>query len=115
MTPALWTRTCKGPSQSFTKASTERRSETSRYRTPMARLPVVAVMSAAVLRTASVISAPVRARVRAVSTPIPDVAPVTTIRRPVRSMPSATSSAVEAKPKGVVMRDMGQVPQEPRM
>jgi hypothetical protein len=35
--------------------------------------------------------------------PKPDAAPVTTTRRPDRSMPAATSAAVLEKPKGVVM------------
>jgi len=67
-------------------------------------LPVVAVMSravcspASVLRTASVTAAPVPASARAVSMPMPDAAPVTTMRRPVRSMPRATSAAVDSAP-----------------
>ena len=66
-----------------------------------ARLPVDAVMSAAARspaaasRTASVTSAPMAASVRAVSTPMPDEAPVTTARFPDRSMPAASSVAVE--------------------
>ena len=74
--------------------------------------PVVAVMSAAVrspasvLRTASVTSAPAPASALAVSTPIPEVAPVTTARLPDRSIPLTTSAAVESKPNGVLMRVM---------
>src|SRR3954464_37618 len=79
----------------------------------MSALPVVAVMSpavcspASVLRTASVTVAPAPARARAVSTPMPDAAPVTTTRRPLRSMPAATSAAVDSRPNSVVMSGMG--------
>src|ERR1700759_120579 len=53
-----------------------------------------ALAPASRLRTASVTSAPAPASERAVSTPIPDEAPVTTARTPVRSRPATTSSAV---------------------
>ena len=90
-----------GPSQSATKAATEPWSAKSSRATRSARLPVDAVMSAAarspaaVSRTASVTSAPMAASVRAVSMPMPDEAPVTIARFPDRSMPAATSVAVE--------------------
>jgi hypothetical protein len=71
---------------------------------------VLAVMLAAVRcpaarsRTASVTSAPALASARAVSTPMPDEAPVTMARVPARSMPSMTCAAVDSKPNPVVMR-----------
>jgi hypothetical protein len=40
------------------------------------------------------------ASARAVSTPMPDEAPVMIARLPDRSTPSATSAAVASKPKG---------------
>ena len=58
---------------------------------------------AAMLRTARVTSAPAPASARAVSTPMPDAPPVTMARRPVRSMPSMTSAAVDSAVNGVVM------------
>jgi len=54
------------------------------------------------LRTASVTSAPVDARARAVSTPMPELAPVTTTRLPARSTPSITSEAVLSRLNSVV-------------
>ena len=48
--------------------------------------------------------APAAARARAVSTPIPEMAPVTTAVLPDRSTPSMTSAAVVSKPNGVVRR-----------
>jgi hypothetical protein len=51
-----------------------------------------------------VTSAPARASVRAVSTPIPEEAPVTTALVPERSIASATSSAVLVPVKAVVIR-----------
>jgi len=50
-----------------------------------------------------VTAAPARANARAVSTPIPDPAPVTIARLPVRSTPATTSAAVESNPNGVVI------------
>jgi chromate reductase len=43
---------------------------------------------------------------RAVSTPMPEAAPVTIARLPARPMPSITSAAVESKPNGVEMRSV---------
>ncbi len=74
-----------------------------------APLPVLSRISAAtrspdeVLRTASVTDAPAAASARAVSTPIPDDAPVTMALLPVRSTPAMTSAAVDANPNGVVI------------
>ncbi len=108
--PALLTRMCSGPSQEATNDATDAWSARSSGATRTCLLPVVAVMSSAVrspasrLRTASVTSAPAPARARAVSMPIPDAPPVTTTRRPARSMPSTTSSAVDSAVNGVVMR-----------
>src|SRR5689334_22749737 len=56
-----------------------------------------------VLRTANVTAAPASASARAVSTPIPDDAPVTMARLPDRSTPAMTSAAVDVNPKGVVI------------
>jgi hypothetical protein len=53
---------------------------------------------AATLRTASVTSAPAEASVRAVSTPMPELAPVTNVRRPCRSTSWTTSAAVVVAP-----------------
>ena len=112
MIPALLTRTCRGPSHASTKAWMEPRSARSTRPTRTFGLPVSSLISAATAwpaatsRTARVTSAPVRARARAVSTPMPDAAPVTTARRPVRSTPRTTSSAVVANPNGVVTRGM---------
>ena len=50
--------------------------------------------------------APVRASALAVSTPMPEDAPVTMARRPERSMPATTSAAVDWCPNGVVTRGM---------
>ena len=61
---------------------------------------------AARLRTARVTSAPIAAKARAVSMPMPDAPPVTTTRLPDRSMPSVTSAVVESNPNGVVKRLM---------
>ena len=47
---------------------------------------------------------PPPASARAVSTPIPDDAPVTIAVLPVRSTPAMTSAAVDSNPNGVVMR-----------
>jgi len=54
----------------------------------------------AVVREAAQVSAPATASALAVSTPIPDEAPVTIPRLPVRSTPGMTSFAVEVAPKG---------------
>src|SRR5262249_15758651 len=59
---------------------------------------------ASVLRTASVTAAPAPASARAVSTPIPEDAPVMTARLPDRSTPATTSAAVDEKPKGVLIK-----------
>ena len=64
---------------------------------PATRAPAVAS------RTARVTSAPAVASTRAVSAPIPEDAPVTTARRPCRSTPAVTSSAVLEPSKRVVM------------
>ena len=107
--PALLTRMCSGPSQAAANAATEAWSARSSRAASTCLLPVVAVISAAVrspastLRTASVTSAPAPASARAVSMPIPDAPPVTMTRRPVRSMPSTTSAAVDSAVNGVVM------------
>ena len=60
--------------------------------------------AAARSRAAMIVSAPAAARARAVSTPMPLAAPVTSARRPCRSMPATTSSAVLEKPKAEVLR-----------
>jgi hypothetical protein len=109
MIPALFTRMCSGPVHRSTNCATDRWSDNSSGCTKIASLPVLRTSSAAtwspaaVRRTARVTSAPVEARARAVSTPIPDEPPVTIARRPERSMPSITSSAVEEKSNGVRM------------
>src|SRR4051794_31897597 len=109
MTPALLTRMSSGPRQVDAKAATDAGSVTSRAATATSSRPVVAAMSlavlapASVLRTARVTWTPAPASARAVSTPIPDDAPVTMARLPVRSMPATTSAAVEEKPNGVVI------------
>src|SRR2546426_908430 len=54
--------------------------------------------------TATVPPAPAPASARAVSTPIPDEAPVTMARLPDNSTPAMTSAAVDEKPKGVVIK-----------
>ena len=82
-------------------------SASSKGRTTTASLPVDSRMPAATAspasasRTASVTAAPRSASTRAVSTPMPDEAPVTIARIPDRSIPAATSSAVECSPNGV--------------
>src|SRR5580704_1781505 len=57
----------------------------------------------ALSRTARVTPAPAPASSRAVSTPMPDAAPVTIARLPDRSTAAATSAAVDSKLNGVVM------------
>src|SRR4051812_8530327 len=110
ITPALLTRMSSGLSQADAKAATEAGSVTSSAATATSARPAVAAMSAAVrapasvLRTASVTCAPEPASARAVSMPMPDDAPVTMARLPLRSMPATTSAAVERKPKGVLIR-----------
>src|SRR4051812_34256337 len=109
MTPALLTSMASGSSQVAANAATDAGSVTSSSATEIASRPVVAAISAAalspapVLRTASVTRAPAPASVRAVSMPMPDEAPVTIARLPVRSMPATTSAAVERNPNWVVM------------
>ncbi len=51
------------------------------------------------MRTASVTSAQMLAKARAVSIPIPEAPPVMTKRFPVKSIPSTTSAAVEENPE----------------
>jgi hypothetical protein len=110
ITPALLTRMSSEPLHADVKAATLDRSPSSSAPTVTASLPVVARMSAAtpspvsVLRTARVTAAPAAANARAVSTPIPEDAPVTMARLPDRSTPAMTSAAVDEKPKGVVIR-----------
>ena len=110
MTPALLTRMCSGPSQAAANDATEARTARSRGATATCLLPVVAMMSSAVcspalvLRTARVTSAPAPASARAVSIPIPEAPPVTMARRPVRSIPSMTSAAVDSAVNGVRIR-----------
>ena len=94
ITPALFTRTCSGPFQ----ASAERGDRPAIGEVEIAHVDVgvarrrgdvAAVCSpASRLRTASVTVAPAPASARAVSTPMPDAAPVTMTRRPLRSMPA---------------------------
>ena len=109
MTPALLMRMCSGPFQAAANVATEAWSARSSRATSTCLLPVPRVMSAAIrspastLRTASVTEAPAPASARAVSTPMPDAPPVTMARRPVRSMPSTTSAAVDSAVNGVVM------------
>src|SRR3954447_10353611 len=110
ITPALLTRMSSGPLHAAVKARTLDRSLSSSAPTVTALFPVLWRMSAAtrspasVLRTAPVTAAPAPASARAVSTPIPDDAPVTMARLPDRSTPSITSAAVDEKPNGVVIR-----------
>lgn len=108
MMPALLIRMCSGPCQPAVNARTDSRSATSRRATWIASFPVALRRSAATCspasgrRTASVTSAPLAARARAVSTPMPEPAPVTIARLPDRSTPSITSEAVLSRPNGVV-------------
>ena len=108
--PALLTRMCSGPCHEATKASIESRADRSRGATRTAARCRGRPMSAAVFsparmsRTARVTSAPALASARAVSTPMPDEAPVTMARRPVRSTPATTSAAVDRASNGVVTR-----------
>src|SRR4051794_3328813 len=108
MTPALLTSMASGSSQVAANAARDAGFVTSSSATEISSRPVVAAMSAAalapapVLRTASVTRAPEPASVRAVSMPMPDEAPVTIARVPARSMPAATSAAVERNPNRVV-------------
>jgi hypothetical protein len=60
--------------------------------------------AAATSRAVRVTAAPRRASTRAVSVLMPDEAPVTIARRPERSTPARTSSAVECSSNGVVQR-----------
>ncbi len=99
-TPALLTSRCSGPSQLCAKPSTEPGSARSSAATCSRWLPVEVVRSwaaavpASVLRTARVTSAPAQASARAVSRPMPDDAPVTMARTPLRSTSRTTSSDV---------------------
>src|SRR3954463_13108290 len=110
ITPALFTRMSSGPVQARTKAATVDRSPRSMTPTLTLSFLVLSRISAAtrspyvVLRTASVTDAPAAASARAVSTPIPEEAPVTIAVLPVRSTPAMTSAAVESGPNGVVTR-----------
>jgi len=110
MMPALLTRMCSGSSQLAVNAATAPWSASSSGATRTRVLPVPAAMSSAVcrpasrLRTARVTSAPALASARAVSTPIPEEAPVTIARRPDRPTPAMTSAAVDCAPNGVVIR-----------
>jgi hypothetical protein len=107
MTPALLTRMCGGPSQAAANALTDDRSDSSSCAAlnfpdsdgSSARNWSATAAPVPVLRTARVTSAPTVASARTVSTPMPELAPVTTARRPRRSTPSITSAAVEAAPK----------------
>src|SRR3954453_2069274 len=116
ITPALLTRMSSGALHAAVKARTLDRSLSSSAPTVTALFPVLWRMSAAtrsaasVLRTASVTAAPAPASARAVSTPIPDDAPVTMARLPDRSTPAMTSAAVDENPNGVVMREVMSVP-----
>src|SRR6478672_4950307 len=116
MMPALLSRTCSGPCHSPMNVLTEPWSDRSSRLTDTFELPVCTLISAATFlpdsieRTASVTSAPALAKLRAVSMPIPEDAPVTTTRLPTRSVPPTTSSAVELKPKGVRIKSMSAVP-----
>ena len=83
ITPALLTRTCNGPVQARTKPVTEAGSARSSRATCTApAIPSATRVPASTLRTANVTSAPADASARAVSTPIPELAPVTITCRP---------------------------------
>jgi hypothetical protein len=91
MIPALFTRMCSGPVQPETNSPTEARSARSSRATRTRGLPPAALIAdaafspASVSRTARVTSAPAPASTRAVSWPMPEEAPVTIARLPVRS------------------------------
>ena len=112
ITPALLTRMSSGPVQARTNAATLDRSL--RSMTPTSTRPVPRAVAdlagdavaCELFRTASVTDAPAAANARAVSTPIPDEAPVTIAVLPVRSTPSMTSAAVDSNPNGVVSRSL---------
>src|SRR5260370_26634196 len=110
MMPALLTRMCRGWSQAARKRRTESWSARSRASTDTCVLPVERTMPAAIpaaacgRRTARAPSAPAEARARAVSMPMPELAPVTMARLPDRSTPSITSDAVEWRPNGLWKR-----------
>src|SRR3954463_6250655 len=112
ITPALFTKMSSGPVQARMKAATLIRSLRSMTPTSTLSFLVLSRISAAtrspyvVLRTARVTDAPAAASARAVSTPIPDEAPVTIAVLPVRSTPATTSAAVDSGPNGVVMRSL---------
>src|SRR4051812_33478790 len=112
ITPALFTRMSSGPVQARTKAATLDRSLRSMTPTStlwflvLSRIPAATRSPYVVLRTASVTDAPAAASARAVSTPIPDEAPVTIAVLPVRSTPAMTSAAVDSGPNGVVTRSL---------
>ena len=107
ITPALFTRMSSGPVHARTKAATLDRSLRSTAPTVTAPLPVLSRIRSAtrspddVSRTASVTDAPAAASARAVSTPMPEEAPVTIADLPDRSTPAMTSAAVDSNPKGV--------------
>ena len=113
MMPALLTRICRGSCQLLAKLLIDAWSLRSRPATRTFRCPAAARISAATacpasgLRTASVTTAPASASARAVSTPMPDVAPVTMACLPIRSTPLRTWSAVELKPNGVLIFSIG--------
>jgi MFS family permease len=108
ITPALFTRICKGWLQARANPFTELMSAKSRAITRTFEFPVAWRIAAATLspasgrRTARTTSAPAFARAFAVSTPMPDEPPVTMAHFPLRSTPAITSCAVELKPNGVV-------------
>ncbi len=108
MIPALFTRICTDPSHPSTNSVTDIRSARSSCRTVTALLPVDSVIPAATRstasgrRNASTTAAPTEASALAVSTPIPEAAPVTTARLPDRSTSASTSSAADANPNGVL-------------
>ena len=69
-------------------------------------MSAAALLPASTSRTAMVTVAPARASERAVSRPMPEAPPVTRALRPERSTPLSTSSAVDPKPKGVLMVEL---------
>jgi hypothetical protein len=106
ITPALLTRMCNGPLQLRTKPATEPGSAKSSGATcgpaapdgSFSAIPSATFLPASRLRTASVTSAPVDASARAVSTPMPELAPVTTARFPCKSTLATISAAVVVGP-----------------
>lgn len=90
-----------GPFNLSTKAAMEGCEVSSSSSTRMLLLPVEAIRSCtterprSALRTARMTSALAEANARAVSTPMPDDAPVITMRLPSSSTPEITSAAVD--------------------